>query len=355
MVLKFGKDGKFTIMQIADIQEIGKVSPDTLKLLNSALDKAKPSLAVLTGDQIQGYSKAMKRGDAYIIVKDIIESITKPLTSRNIPFTVTYGNHDKQSGVENDKQADIYESQKGCILGEVQHRFDKGTFSLQIYDSKGEKALFNLYIIDSNGMDRNGYEPVSYEQIEWYRNERERIKSKFGEYLPSFVFQHIPIPEVFCGLKKVKRGTKGAIPAFRSHAGQYYKLPDYCSDDDFFREAPAPSDINNGEFDAFLEKGEVKGVFFGHDHMNSFVVSYKGVDIGYSQGAGFNVYGPGGDRGVRVFELSEDNLNSYRTYTLTYKELTDGVFTRKAFEFFWANAPMALLKRLYSRFLKYFA
>jgi hypothetical protein len=350
-VLKFGKDGKFTIMQIADIQEIQNVSPDTLKLLNAALDKASPDLAVLTGDQIQGYDKSMRKGDAFVIVKDIIEKITEPLTSRNVPFTVTYGNHDKQSGVENDEQADIYGSLSGCVIGEPQNRFDKGTFSLQIYDSRGEKALFNIYIIDSNGMNRDGYEPISHEQIEWYRNERERIKTKFGEYVPSFVFQHIPIPEVFCGLKKVKRGTKGAIPAFRSHAGQYYKLPDYCSDDDFFREAPAPSDTNNGEFDAFLEKGEVKGVFFGHDHMNSFIVSYKGIDIGYSQGVGFNVYGPGGDRGVRIFELSEDDLNNYKTYTLTYKKLTDGIFTRKAFEFALSYAPMGFIKRIYSKLM----
>lgn len=350
-MLKFGKDGKFTIMQIADIQEIQNVSPDTLKLLNAALDKASPDLAVLTGDQIQGYDKSMRKGDAFVIVKDIIEKITEPLTSRNVTFTVTYGNHDKQSGVENDEQADIYGSLSGCVIGEPQNRFDKGTFSLQIYDSRGEKALFNIYIIDSNGMNRDGYEPISHEQIEWYRNERERIKTKFGEYVPSFVFQHIPIPEVFCGLKKVKRGTKGAIPAFRSHAGQYYKLPDYCSDDDFFREAPAPSDTNNGEFDAFLEKGEVKGVFFGHDHMNSFIVSYKGIDIGYSQGVGFNVYGPGGDRGVRIFELSEDDLNNYKTYTLTYKKLTDGIFTRKAFEFALSYAPMGFIKRIYSKLM----
>ena len=354
-MLKFGKDGKFRIMQIADIQEIPRVSPDTLKLLNAALDKVTPDLAVLTGDQIQGYDKSMKKGNPEEIVERLIGVITQPLTSREIPFTVTYGNHDRQSGVENARQAKMYSRLSGCILGEPRNNGDRGTFSLQIYDSKGERALFNLYIIDSNGMTRDGYEPVSREQIEWYKNERERIKSEFGEYLPSFVFQHIPVPEVFCGLLRTKRGTKGAIPAFRSHAGQYYKLPETCSKDDFFREAPAPSDTNNGEFDAFLEKGEVKGVFFGHDHMNSFVVSCKGIDIGYTQGTGFNVYGPGRDRGVRVFELSEDDLNSYKTYTLTYGELTDGAFTRKAFEFACEHAPMGMVKRLYSRLMVFFA
>ncbi|MGI6744681.1 MAG: hypothetical protein ACOX45_00615 [Acutalibacteraceae bacterium] len=116
----------------------------------------------------------------------------------------------------------------------------------------------------------------------------------------------------FCALERVSRRAKGAIPSFRSNAGKYYKLPESCKDAEFFREAVAPPDKNNGEFDAFLEKGEVLGIFFGHDHMNSFVVSYKGIDLGYTQGAGFNVYGPGRDRGVRIFELSREDIRNYK-------------------------------------------
>lgn len=53
--MRFNSDGKFKIMQITDIQEIPKVSPDTLKLINAALESEKPDLAVFTGDQIKGY------------------------------------------------------------------------------------------------------------------------------------------------------------------------------------------------------------------------------------------------------------------------------------------------------------
>ena len=42
-------------MQIADLQEIPAISPDTLKLMNAALDREKPDLVVFTGDQIKGY------------------------------------------------------------------------------------------------------------------------------------------------------------------------------------------------------------------------------------------------------------------------------------------------------------
>ena len=71
-------------------------------------------------------------------------------------------------------------------------------------------------------------------------------------------------------------------------------------------ESPASPDVNTGEFEAMSEKGDVLGIYVGHDHNNSFVVKYKGVDLGYTQGAGFNVYGPGENRGVRIFELDVD-------------------------------------------------
>ncbi len=355
-MLKFDERGQFKIMQIADAQELPAVCPDTLKLMNAALDKERPDLIVFTGDQLQGYDKTMRKGDPMTIAEQVIRTILQPVTDRNIPFTVTYGNHDKQSGISNARQAGIYETLPGCTFGTPRNEKDRGTFSLPIYDGSGEKPIFNLYLIDSGGMTKDGYDPVFPEQISWYRDERERLKNTWGAYLPSLVFQHIPLPEVFCGLERVKRGDEGAVPAFRSHAHKYYRLPaDSRIPGAFFREAPAPPDINHGEFDALCEKGDVLGVFFGHDHMNSFVVTYKGVALGYTQGTGFNVYGPGGDRGVRIFNLKENNPHTFETHTLTYKELTDGVFTKPFKEFCNVHAPMGLVKRTYSRLFVYFA
>lgn len=53
MKLSF-KGDEFRIMQIADTQEGGKVSPDTLNLINTAIEREKPDLIVYSGDQIWG-------------------------------------------------------------------------------------------------------------------------------------------------------------------------------------------------------------------------------------------------------------------------------------------------------------
>ena len=54
-LMRMNKDGQFKIMQITDMQEIPKVSPDTMALLDAAIEDEKPDLVVYTGDQIKGY------------------------------------------------------------------------------------------------------------------------------------------------------------------------------------------------------------------------------------------------------------------------------------------------------------
>ena len=81
------------------------------------------------------------------------------------------------------------------------------------------------------------------------------------------------------------------------------------------------------------------GIYVGHDHNNSFVVNHSGVDLGYTQGAGFNVYGPGKNRGVRIFELNEGDLKSYKTRTVTFGELCDLKIQKPVQEFIYTHAP----------------
>lgn len=63
MQLRFNPDGKFRIMQIADIQDTQITSRDTVEFIAAALDKDKPDLAVFTGDQIKGYGVTLLLGD----------------------------------------------------------------------------------------------------------------------------------------------------------------------------------------------------------------------------------------------------------------------------------------------------
>lgn len=339
-MLRFNSDHKFKIMQIADTQEIPAVSPDTLSLINNALDREKPDLVIFTGDQIKGYSKKFKKDP--VIIESTIDILVEPIAKRNIPFMVTYGNHDAQCGVDNRGQYKFYAKYDNFISGNLRNADDVGTADIQIYSSTEDKPVFELYIIDSHGKakDGAGYAPVDKKQIEWYVSRREQLKAENGDYLPSLVFQHIPVPEFFDVIKKVPKGAKGAVPAYGAHENEYFVLNDETiAEGGFMLESPASPDVNTGEFEAMSEKGDVLGIYVGHDHNNSFVVKYKGVDLGYTQGAGFNVYGPGENRGVRIFELDETAPREYKTHTATFKELCGTKIKTPVKEFIYKHAP----------------
>lgn len=337
------KDGKFKIMQIADIQEDMPVNPDTIKLISLALDREKPDLVVLTGDQIQGYS-ACYRKNGERKVKECIRTFIAPIYERGIPFCLTFGNHDDDGGVSKKIQIDTYKEFDNCVLGTPRSSDDLGTYSLQIFDSGKEKAIFNLYLIDSNKKEPDGsYSPVKKEQIEWYKEERDSLKEKYGDYLPSFVFQHIPVPEFYDIIVKCPKKIKGSVEAFKSRKNTFWKLDDETvKNGGFMYESPAVPEINNGEFDAIKEKGDVLGLFAGHDHNNSFIVKKDNVDLGYCQGTGFNTYGPGDKRGVRIFTFDENDLKSYKSYTVTIGELCDYKPSKPVKEFIFTNMPTSL-------------
>ncbi len=314
MQLQF-KNKEFKIMQVADTQEGKKVSPDLLNLLNAAMEEEKPDLVVYSGDQIWNFAsfKGNKK-----TVHDVLYKITEPAHSRNVPFTICFGNHDRQVGVSNEEQFEIYKTIPH-FAGESTENID-GVGNHVIEIKNGDEIVFLLYCIDSHTSLKIGYDHVHENQIEWYRKTRDEYKAKTGKYIPSIVIQHIPVPEVTELLKEVKKKTKGAVQGFRNHAGKWYVLDESkVNKEGFMKESPADPMENGGQFDAMAEKGDVKGIYFGHDHINSFNGLVRGIDVGYTQGAGFHIYGPGLDRGVRIIFLNSDG--TFKTYDRRYRDL----------------------------------
>lgn len=325
---------KFRIMQIADTQEIPAVSPDTIKLISAALDAAKPDLVVFTGDQIKGYSSFFLGEKGKNNVISTIKELIKPLEERSIPFTITFGNHDGEAALNNSEQFEIYKESPMFVYSKPACEDDKGTFCLEIGRNNGETG-FLVYLFDTHSKAKGGgYSGLNTNQIDWYRS----VRDSYDTALPSLAFQHIPTPEFFDVIKQVPRFTKGCVRAYGDHKNEFYALdPNNSGAEDFMGESPAAPYENSGEIDAFLEKGEMLGLFVGHDHNNSFVSKYKGIDLGYTQGAGFNVYGPGHKRGVRIFDIDENG--SYSTKTVTFGELCGKDVKNKAKFALYTYAP----------------
>ncbi len=342
--MRFHNHSTFKIMQITDIQEVPDVSPDTIRLLESAIEAENPDLIVYTGDQIKGYGVTYKGKGSELesAVAKTIKTLLEPVTRRGIPFAVTFGNHDRQVGISNKDQLEkIYKTLPNYV-GESANGMNLSAASyIPIKASDGsDKDVFNLYLFDS-GTDAKGggYEPFDKKIIEWYKKTRDALKEKNGAYVPSIIFQHIPMPEYYNVLKRVKRGERGAIRAFRAHKNEYYKLGDTCAKDDILLEPPSIPNENTGEFNAISQCGDVLAVFVGHDHKNSFVGRYKNIDLGFTPSCGFNVYGNRTKRGVRCIILDENHPKTYHTYVRTYEELVGKKVSRPVFDYLSSKAP----------------
>lgn len=156
--MRMNKDGLFKIMQITDMQEIPKVSPDTMALLDAAIEDEKPDLVVYTGDQIKGYGVSYKGKGKELenAVAKTINTLLEPVTKRNIPFAVTFGNHDRQVGISNkDQFNDIYKALPNCIGTQAEDIDGGGTYNIPIKASDGsDRDAFNLYLLTAAPMQK---------------------------------------------------------------------------------------------------------------------------------------------------------------------------------------------------------
>lgn len=335
--LKF-KNGNFRIMQIADTQESATVAIDTIRLISAAIEREKPDLIIFTGDQIKGYSSSFHGKNGADNVKKVIKELLRPIEQKNILFAMTFGNHDGDSTLTNNEQFEIYKESPMFVYSDAVDENDKATYCLEVKNENGQVKRL-IYLFDSHSKaEGGGYSAVMPYQIEWYRN----VRDSYEHPLPSIAFQHIPTPEYFDVIKQAKRFSKGSVRAYGNHKNEWYVLdPHNCTLRDFLGETPAAPFKNSGEINAFLEKKEVEGLFVGHDHNNSLVADYKGIKLGYTQGCGFNVYGPGYKRGFRIIDLNENG--GFETKTVTFGELFDKKdVTNKAKFILYSYAPTSV-------------
>lgn len=223
------------------------------------------------------------------------------------------------------EQYEIYKANAGCLAFNADDELEGYcNHNLTVEGSDGKPKL-NVYLLDSLTMTFDGKcAAVTEGQLDWYKKTRDELKGKNGDYVPSILFQHIPVPEIYELLKEFPKGTEGTAMGYREYEGKYFGLnPETTVIDNrsFIGETPSIPVENSGEFDVINEKGDVFAAFFGHDHNNSFVGEYKGMKMGYTQGAGFNIYGPAKKRGVRIFDFNEENPADFKTTTLTVEDI----------------------------------
>jgi hypothetical protein len=288
-VLKFHEDGKFKIAQFTDMHLVAS-SPNTsttIATIKHVLETEKPDVAILTGDQaIDEPSQAM------------FALIASTFTEAKMPFALVFGNHD----AETITKVEAYQllSQSPYFLGEAgpEDIYGYGNYVLPVHASTSDKVAALLYCIDSNDYPKEhkqfgGYDWIHHDQISWYRQQSQAFtKANGGQPLPALAFFHIPVVEW--------NNIVGRESTY-GHAG----------------EDPSPGKLNTGMLAAFIEMGDVKGVFVGHDHNDDYIGMEYGIALAFGRVTGADAYGYL-ERGSRIIELTE-NATPFTTWIRTPK------------------------------------
>ena len=253
--LRFDAKGKFKIVQFTDVHwRPGDANSEiAAENIANALDAERPDLVIITGDIIYGTP-----------AKTCLDRTLKPIIDRRLPFAITLGNHDAESDWTPKQILDYVRSLPGNLTSTVDGLSGTTNYTLTVKSANdASKDAAVLYVFDSHQYSQqkdltDGYDWIKYDQIAWYRSESARHTTENGGTpLPSLAFMHIPLPE--------------------------------------YADA------------AMLLGRDVMGVFAGHDHVNDYVCSWKGVALAYGRFSGGNTeyHDIPGDNGARVIVLTE--------------------------------------------------
>lgn len=327
MKLKFNSDGKFKILLFGDIHEDGDYEgnprfKDMHKLMNAALDEYSPDLCVLLGDNCRGGVYKTEGPEKF---KKMVVDLIEPMTRRGIPVAAIMGNHEHDHGIDDEIVA-VYNSIDGCIMRNETPPEVTGAanFKELIYSSDGEKPAFCLWFIDSNNCCENRsvshYDYVHTDQIEWFEEESAKLKElNGGKPMPSFIFQHIPVPEEYELLRKARLWELPvSVKGYNSHSGTRYVGKK--GTEGYVGEGPCSPDVNNGQFASWKKVGGVLGAFFGHDHLNDFSGFVDEIFLAQHKTAGFRAYTDGCRSCVRLVTIDEKNPEKFMHELKHFKE-----------------------------------
>ncbi len=327
MELKFNENGEFKILAVADTQDTDEPQQEMLDILNTTLDDVQPDLVVFLGDNTAGWWKGVTKEKTATAIRKLIA----PVDARKIPFAIVYGNHDHEGLIDENNgmteeeakefMLSVYQEFPTCLAIEGEEMTGCGTYNLLIKDHTGTKDVFNLWMMDSNPYYENGYGFVQPDQRDWYIRTSNALKEANGGVpLPSLLFQHIAVPEVYQLADSTDSRTDGYVHGNTEMFKEKYWKAKSDILQGKFEEGPCP-DVAHDQFETWKTQGDIIGAFFGHDHPNDYLGELDGIKLCAVPAAGYYSYG--WNHGVRTITLNENDLTDFETEILNADDILD--------------------------------
>lgn len=323
--LKVDENGEFRILQVADVQEhfstdgLKRIRLRTLDTIRMAVATQKPDLIVLTGDNIH---RCESLEDFDLSVKKLTAAFG------DVPFAVTYGNHDLERNKDNGvcltykQEQEIYEKYGALKLNQTglecsdtsDYSSSKyGTGYIDIYNNSGDTIVNRVILVNSGtyevsedspdgdiinngeGYGRPGVNAKTYKNTD-YDNVVAAVEKWTGEGIKCIAYQHILLQEFIMSGIIVEGSENDILMDGRQpepFKGKYYKN---AAENTVLNRYAEPSGCSyfstEALYKAYAQSGDTFAVCYGHDHTNTVFGegTCYGMSLYQGYGGGLLVY-----------------------------------------------------------------
>jgi len=271
-VLRFREDGTFRVLVFSDIHGNSATIPQLVRdNIKTLVDREDPDFIMFDGDVTWNLSTESD-------LSSFLEGLTGYIEEKEIPWAHVYGNHDDENNALSRKeQQKVYGSFRYCLSGNDDENISGvSNYVLPVLSNDGERIAFNIWAIDSGtyiseelkaqampkesifkGYPFSSYAYVKTDQIIWYYQTSKMLEAINGQKIPAMMCMHIPLQECYnawMNREKIRWENE--------------RNEDFCG-----------SELNSGLFVAARDRGDVKAMVFGHDHVNDFMLDFCGIKL----------------------------------------------------------------------------
>ena len=334
LTLRVDENGNFKILQLTDIQFTDYLGKKSIAVLDSVIEYADADLIVITGDQISPEYLVGRTNKS----RKIVRQITNYMDSKEVPWTLCFGNHDGALGVLS-KKAMVEEYQKSAyfIGGLEENQYCEScvnekedtycNYFIPVRAYEGEDIEYGVFVMDCATSLMSPYDGFTQGQIDFYN----AMSEKYSGVRMS-MYTHEPTQEF-----QTMYDNRENAELVREFKGEI-ESPD---DGKTYYPTKNP-ETNEALRNSLIANNNVDGIYVGHDHLSNFAGIYKMPEdceilLGYGRMSsyGYNEWKyfmtsaskrkayKNYPRGGRIVEVSNDG--GYRTYEVLDRK--DGNYT----------------------------
>ena len=237
--------------------------------------------------------------------------------SIGINWTCCFGNHDNQDGAEFiERVVDEYLKHKFFVFEKCEPALGNGNFVILV--EKNGKNAEGIILMDTH--DRVPYEKddcgknlawgkLTNEQLCWYSDRISELKELGCN--DTTLITHIPINAYLAAAKAAfKNPTPDKSVKLSDSYGKDLWNVGFEDSYGVLHEPISAYPQDEGAFDLICKLGSTKNIVCGHNHINNWVVKYKGVNFVFGTKTGCGSYWEPEINGGTVLSINENGVTS---------------------------------------------